>query len=478
MQFSRLPLIFIYLGASVAFGAANDGPTTYTLKVSAKATTRPALAVRFVPNMLEQTPGDAAPVYLVAATLWTRDSNNSEKPVTGELARRFGLNADEEWTTSSMLLSAPLDKLKSQELDKYLSEQHSVLELIAIAAQREKCQWDMPLREQGFATLLPHLQALRGVSAAVCIKARSQLAAGDPVAALRTLRLNFIMARNLNQQAVLIQSLVSASICARSLETLREIIQDPKSPNLFWTLADLPHPLIDMSAGMEWERASMFYSIPALRRVQEGRFTDADWRDTLDKLQAILGEAKAEPSLLDQFKAAGFAAMMYPQARAFYTARGMTAEQFDAMPRVQAVSHFFVDSLQDMYDEITKWSRLPYWQARAGLVELENEIKTKRANPVMTIVPAVSRAMFQLTRLDREIAALQVVEAVRDYAAGHDGVLPKSLADVIATPTPIDPIWGKPFEYHAEDKEFTVRSPAPPGGGPKDALLVKVTVTK
>ena len=50
-------------------------------------------------------------------------------------------------------------------------------------------------------------------------------------------------------------------------------------------------------------------------------------------------------------------------------------------------------------------------------------------------------------RLDRRVAALRVVEAIRLYAASHDGKLPEELIQITEVPVPEDPATGKPFEY-------------------------------
>ena len=42
---------------------------------------------------------------------------------------------------------------------------------------------------------------------------------------------------------------------------------------------------------------------------------------------------------------------------------------------------------------------------------------------------------------------LRTVEALRMYAAGHDGQLPERLADVTEVPIPLNPITGAPFGY-------------------------------
>ena len=52
-------------------------------------------------------------------------------------------------------------------------------------------------------------------------------------------------------------------------------------------------------------------------------------------------------------------------------------------------------------------------------------------------------------QLEQQIALLRHVEALRIYAAEHDGKLPAQLADIIV-PLPSDPVTGKPFTYTLE----------------------------
>ena len=48
------------------------------------------------------------------------------------------------------------------------------------------------------------------------------------------------------------------------------------------------------------------------------------------------------------------------------------------------------------------------------------------------------------------------VEALRLYAAGHDGKLPAKLSD-ISVPLPVDPVTGKPFDYAVEGATAHIR---------------------
>jgi hypothetical protein len=55
------------------------------------------------------------------------------------------------------------------------------------------------------------------------------------------------------------------------------------------------------------------------------------------------------------------------------------------------------------------------------------------------------------------LAALTAVEALRTYAAAHDGKLPEQLSDVTETPVPDNPATGWPFEYHVESGMATLK---------------------
>jgi hypothetical protein len=62
-------------------------------------------------------------------------------------------------------------------------------------------------------------------------------------------------------------------------------------------------------------------------------------------------------------------------------------------------------------------------------------------------------------RIDRRVAALRVIEAIRIHAAAHDGALAESLDRITEVPVPEDPATGKPFEYHRDGNSATLFGP-------------------
>jgi hypothetical protein len=97
------------------------------------------------------------------------------------------------------------------------------------------------------------------------------------------------------------------------------------------------------------------------------------------------------------------------------------------------------------------------------------------------IVPAhfvwakLSAAMTN--ELDRRVAALRVVEAIRMYAATKGGALPESLDNITDVPVPLDPVTGKPFGYHLEGGRAQVSGPSG-GMAPVYRLSYGITVVK
>ena len=71
-------------------------------------------------------------------------------------------------------------------------------------------------------------------------------------------------------------------------------------------------------------------------------------------------------------------------------------------------------------------------------------------------LPHIVKLRRTQARLEQQIALLRHIEALRLYAAEHDGKLPAKLSD-ISVPLPIDPVTGKLFVYSVERATAHVR---------------------
>ena len=75
-----------------------------------------------------------------------------------------------------------------------------------------------------------------------------------------------------------------------------------------------------------------------------------------------------------------------------------------------------------------------------------------------------------MNRLDRHVATLQCIEAMRLYAATHEGRFPKQLSDITQVPVPDDPVTHKPFIYSRTGAEAVLEGPDPEGAQAREAI--------
>ena len=124
---------------------------------------------------------------------------------------------------------------------------------------------------------------------------------------------------------------------------------------------------------------------------------------------------------------------------------------------------------------MTKWQTFPYWEAHKGMEDAERLTKLAKekagrlvlsdapAIPLAPLVlPAIQKVMMARVRLDRRIAALRCVEAVRLYGAAHGAKLPATLGAIKEVPIPTDPGTGKEFAYRVAGDRATLSGPPLP----------------
>ena len=176
--------------------------------------------------------------------------------------------------------------------------------------------------------------------------------------------------------------------------------------------------------------------------------------------------------------------MLYPAAKQYLVGHGVPAAEVDAMPVPAALARFYVESFEEWWDETLKWTNLPFWEAYPGHAAHRGRVPQDgrtgfASNPLLTLMPSVSRAYLNGAKLDRQIAALQTVEALRHYAATHDGRLPASLArhHGHARAGRPDDRQTVPLPGRGRPRDAGLAGPRR-FGGPRDALRVEVTFVK
>lgn len=437
------------------------------LTVRPSATTQPSLRYKLLPDLIDQTPGNAATMYLIASKL--------------------GPDADRAYKLMNQAndyLDGPTDQLPREKAREVLKYFPSRLRLADLAAHREQAQWDYSLREEGVDALLPHLNDMRGLANLWSLQGRLQILNKEWAAAARTTSDGFALARQLDHQAVLVQGLVGAGIADETMaRNVRDWVSQPGSPNLYWSLSSLPTPFFDVHEIERWEKPIIYFTFPVLADARRGKVDASRWRDFFVKLPAISrSKSLAQRITPDmQAEAAVLAARNYPRARAYLLANGRTPQEVEAMAVDEAVGIYFFEQYRALAGEAWKAWELPFWEGGAELrrwsAQAAAEATGPEANPLAVFAPRTERARLQFARIDREIALLRIVEAVRDHAARHDGRPPASLDEIKDLPIPIDPVRGQPFQYEQHGQTVTVDAPSY-DQYPADGERYEVTVVK
>jgi len=440
--------------------ASKDAPETVKLVLHPAAEPRPVMKYFLFPPLLDRRPGNAAVLY---------------GKVTAEQTPFFG--NQKLWEKIIQWVDMPLEKLPKDEVRK--AAQGFPMDFLDRAARQESVDWELPLREQEFFTiLLPELQQLRSFGRMLAVKARVQIADGKYDDALHTLQTGYGLARHAGQAPTLVNALVGMAIGNMMSKRVEEFVQRPDAPNLYWALTHLPQPLVDMRPGLEAEWSMLYLSYPELRDLDKRDLPPDEWRRVLQKLTdraASWDNGPRAAPRLQPLVTAGIAVWAYPRAKQGMIARGNTAAQVEAMPIAQVVLLDTMQTYNEFRDEMFKWFAVPYPQAQAGIAQAERHLQRAEhqgAIPIARILlPAIGNAYRAQAKHERSIAALRIVEAIRLYGAAHDGRLPEKLDDVTQVPIPIDPTTGKPFVYQRTGDRAILESP----GGKAQGLRYEIT---
>ncbi len=186
-----------------------------------------------------------------------------------------------------------------------------------------------------------------------------------------------------------------------------------------------------------------------------------------------------------RFGAAIMAAKIYPVAKKYLIKQGRTPDQVDALPVTQVALMYALSQHDTHFDNIFKWHNLPFWEADPGVNKATKQLKESKSKIMETggipiaelLIPAVSKVLITRARVDRRIAALRCIEAIRLFAAANDGKLPASLNDIREVPIPIDPFTGKSFEYRVEKGKAILLGRWPEGQPATDFNTIRYELT-
>ena len=445
-----------------------------SLTLAPQAEPRPAFEYRLFPLASERKDGNAVPIYLRL----NFERNDAER---------------RDWTETPKKWNAmPIDKIPLAEAGDFLNRYKNFLRQFELGSRRKTAEWNYTLDEGDLISiLLPDAQMMRGYVPMMVLKVRVALAQGDYAAAAHWLETGFAFSRHVGNGPFLINYLVGVACANEFASCLLDFVERPDAPDLYWSLTALPRPLMDMRDATELEYRFLELQFPDLGDVDKPRAPE-QWDMVLKKVRSqyrLIVGLGGESGVPSSKQAAGEGpdepAAQSPDlaaARKYLVEHDkLTADKVAAMPAAQALVLYLVGTYHAFRDDSFKAAYLPFPESRRVFAEAEAR---RRAAPdsegkrfADALLPAIEKVRAAQVRLERKIAALRVIEALRLHAA-HEGALPDKLTAVTIVPMPDDPGTGKPFEYQRDGDAATLISRVPGEELEKTGLRFRLVMKK
>jgi hypothetical protein len=450
-MFRGLLCILAFLAPAVALAQA-EPPPPISVTLHPQALPVRALRYHLLPEQSERTPGNAAPIYKRVIEMLGKVPADTQEQMR-------------EWS------EMPLATFPREEVRKFLQPYQETFRLIDQAAHCEYCDWGLAerLRKDGIGVLLPEIQAMRQVVLHLSLQTRLQMAQGKWDDALRSIQTGLAMAKHTGETPPLITYLVGIAISTIMLNQVDEFIQHPEAPNLYWALTDLPHPFLDIRKAIQGERLMVYGTFPGVGEALNNPNVGPMSPQQVEKCVKALENGMLELlGFRNRVVLGTLIRTKHEAAQRVLIAQGRPRELVEKMPHIQVALLHALSQYDELLDDLIKWQTLPFWEGYPHYKDAPTRQTLQMYNtpdsPALPLgrylLPAVEKVFFARARLDRKIASLRCLEAIRLHAT-HGGKLPATLADLKEVPLPVDPVTGKSFAYRLSGEVATLAGPPP-----------------
>jgi hypothetical protein len=250
--------------------------------------------------------------------------------------------------------------------------------------------------------------------------------------------------------------------------------------------------------GWEWWVAMRSWK-PRIFQALRGELPADDWpqviREMVEWEQEHRPPGKPDPAKVEA-EVRRLMQSAPPRARQYLLAHGTPQTRLASMSGEQIVGTYLCQEYLAASDELWKYWTLPFPEAQERMTRAWQRIAPSEPpaseNPLIQAdlvswnwkdkrpeaIPGILRSRFQMTRPDRSIALMRVIEALRDYAAHHDGRPPQRLEQITDLPIPTDPATGAPFVYKLQGTTARLDAPPPPGRSVYSGWYYELTFAK
>lgn len=461
LGFWSMPAHAQMLYSSLSDGNKAPATATYSFEISGKSPEPPIMKYRLLPSHSELTQGNAAQLYHRAILLMNQANFNLDR------------NRDDgghTWQQIDQWRTVPLDELPIEEAEELLRSYENSLHEASFAARRSYCDWELPTREHGtdlLSVLLPEIQEMRSLARLLALRIRLRMIQGRFDEAIYDLQTGYAMARHVGNKDFLVNALVGIAIGAMMDEQLLNVISYESTPNLYWSIVNLPSPRIDIRNSIAVEQDTFKVVFPELLEAANSSASEDYWdqklMEVIDRSRTLIAQLrmKGNDGPVD-WELLAYRTAVYSQVprikRELVESFGYDAGKVDAMCGSQAILLYSLNDLKQTRDQILAPFGLPYYQAKR-FYDAEPKLSSSltQGDPLMlskALLPSLPTVHQAATRDACRLAMLQATEAIRDYAH-KNGELPSSLDQVTDLPIPMNPYTNHPFLYsRAPDNPF------------------------
>jgi hypothetical protein len=412
---------------TATLSAQPGGEPAAQITVHPAAAPKPALKYQLLPEVRELKPGNPTQWYL--RCFMEQRLFFFNKDIVAERARQRTM---------------PLKDLPKDTLRNYGGH---ALTQADYGARLDTCDWQAldRVQSEGADLRLPELGPLRELAFALQLRLRGEIARGDFDDAIRTAKTMFAFARHLGEYPTLAGARLGQAVAEMTLDSLTEMVQQPKAPNLYWALTDLPCPLVDLRKGAQGDRTLADTELRPLR--DDAALSDAEVEELVSRVSGRAGFAREQAGKPPRNVRADLSARARDAGAVRAARQRLTDAGIKKVASFSALHVILLDekrAYEHLRDDELKLLGLKVWELPA------RDEKGKTEGLFADLLPGVREARHSQGRLEQRVALLRHIEAIRTYAAAHAGTLPEKLSDV-GVPLPNDPFTGKPFGYELKD---------------------------
>lgn len=444
-----------------------------TITLVPKTEHKPALSIRFIPDPFNAKPGNAAIYYLKAGGFFEQQASLQAKRKFEEESRLAAGEQDSNDYAPYIWLETELKDLPVEKVKKYLSYTSFQTLFLEEAATRLHCDFDRQIKSVANPAgyLLPEVQSVRDVARVQAMRFLVAMAENRTDDAIKILGQMIAMGPHFCQEPFLVSNLVGTACVNIGLQQAYYLSEHPDAPNLYWAIAQLPNPLINLEQSLAYEREFLFEQVKVLRDVDDTPKPDGYWSEFIDRFTAAIKGVGRPLDELESFGKAGATLAIgsnVPKAREYLVkVEGMSNDKLNKLPNAQI---FFL-AMRRFYeryrDEEFKYSFLPeHARKKSNATSTEFGESLKRYGlitiPTSLLLPAVQAAQSASQRTQQQLAMWQTIESIRHHLATHDNKLPAALEE-LELPAPHDPLTSGPFEYVVHATGATLKGAANPG---------------